>query len=79
MDAEKAVRECSEQLKRLIAEQRNTLDASVAGRIEEVIATLDDLAANRTEGARIAALISVSNLLRVATNIADLISKIRND
>lgn len=79
MEPPKAVKECSERLRHLVEEQRNTLDASVTKRIEEVIAALDDLEANATEDARLAALISVANLLQVATNIADLISKIGND
>jgi hypothetical protein len=73
------VKQCSEQLKKLLAEQHNALDASVRKQIEEIIEMLEVAANERDRGAALMVLLSISNVLRAATNIAELISKIGND
>lgn len=73
------VEECSRQLKNLLHEQHNALDARVRKQIQEVIEALDKVIAMDNEKNRAAMLLSFSNLLRIATNIADLISRIGND
>jgi hypothetical protein len=75
----KTVKECSLQLKTLLDEQHNALDARVKSQIEEVIGKLDAVEAEASASNRLAALLSIVNLLRTATSIVDLISKIRND
>ncbi len=78
MNAEQ-VKKCSEQLKMLLAEHHNALDAGVRKKVEEVIEVLDVAAAEKDESGGTAVLLSVTNLLRAASNIADLISRLGND
>ena len=73
------VEECSERLKQLLAEQHNTLDARVRKQIQEVIEALEVAAKEESSRARLHVLLAIANLLRGATNIAELISRIGND
>lgn len=73
------VKKCSEQLKRLLAEQHNALDAGVRKQLEEVVEALEVAASERDWGTAAAVLISISSFLRVVTNIADLITRVGND
>lgn len=73
------VKECSEQLKKLLAEQHNVLDASVKQELEEVIEALDALQDESDEENGIRVLLAIASFLRIATNIADLISTLNGD
>lgn len=70
------VKECSKQLKALLDEQHNALDARVRMQILEIVKELDIEAEKGDEKSALKVLFLVSNFLRSATNIAELISRI---
>lgn len=70
------VKECSSQLKILLHERHNALDAGVKQKLEEIVGQLDAVVESGDWDKAISALSLIASLIRIATNVSELISSL---